>query len=168
MRFLAGCFTFILLLSVATALPAQTQPRAEQGMAASLQRPDFPREIATIFGKNGGRRRLWLEVARTPEQLAYGLMGLRKLPETDGMLFLSSTPRQQMFWMKETYMPLDLLFIAADGKINFIHTGAKPLSEAFIVSQQPALGVLELPAGKVKSWRLQIGDRVSHPAFGPS
>ena len=83
-----------------------------------------------------------------------------------GMLFDFKAPRVIVMWMKDTLIPLDMLFIAADGTIVTIAENTRPLSLAAISSRVPVLGVLEVNAGTVRRLGLRAGDRVVHPIFG--
>jgi uncharacterized membrane protein (UPF0127 family) len=93
-------------------------------------------------------------------------MYVKSLPASRGMLFLFDAPQVATFWMKNTLIPLDLLFIAADGRIIHIVENATPLSEARIDSMGIVTGVLELAGGSSRRLGLKAGDRVRYPAFG--
>ena len=125
--------------------------------AAELQ----PLEIA---GKNGVHV-FAVELALTPEDQARGLMFRRELPEGQGMLFDFGDEGIREFWMKNTYIPLDMIFIRADGRIAKIAQNTVPLSEARISSDRPVRGVLEVIAGTTRKLGIMAGDRVSHPIF---
>jgi uncharacterized membrane protein (UPF0127 family) len=106
-----------------------------------------------------------VEVMRTPEEKAKGLMYRRELAEGRGMLF-DFTPEQPVsMWMKNTYLPLDMIFIKADGRIARIAENTTPESEAIIPSGSPVRGVLEVIAGTAKKYGIAAGDRVAHPLF---
>jgi uncharacterized membrane protein (UPF0127 family) len=81
------------------------------------------------------------------------------------MLFNFGTPRRVYMWMRNTYIPLDMIFIGADGRIGHIHRNAEPLSETIIDSQITTLYVLEVNAGEADRQHLQEGDRVVAPAI---
>ncbi|HZS85034.1 MAG TPA: DUF192 domain-containing protein [Stellaceae bacterium] len=116
----------------------------------------------------GGKRHFTVEVARTPEQMAQGLMFRRSLPPDAGMLFEYARPQIASFWMKNTLIPLDMLFIAADGRITGIHARAVPMSLEPITSDTPVLAVLELNGGTAERLGIKPGDRVDHPLFARS
>src|SRR5262249_61702962 len=105
------------------------------------------------------------EEARTPAQMAPGLMFRRNMAADAGMLFEYPRPQLATFWMKNTLIPLDMLFVAADGKIATIHQRAVPMSTAAISSEVPVLAVLELNGGTVERLGLKPGDRILHPFF---
>jgi uncharacterized protein len=107
-----------------------------------------------------------VEVMRTPEERAKGLMYRRELPEGRGMLFDFSPEQNVSMWMKNTYISLDMIFIRADGRILRIAENTTPESEAIIPAGGPVRGVLEVIAGTSKKYGIAPGDRVAHPLFG--
>lgn len=107
-----------------------------------------------------------VEVMRTPEERAKGLMFRRELPEGRGMLFDFSPEQNVSMWMKNTYIPLDMIFIRADGRILRIAENTTPESEAIISAGGPVRGVLEVIAGTTRKYGIAPGDRVAHPLFG--
>src|SRR6201987_4906288 len=125
--------------------------------AAELQ----PLEIAT----KGGVHVFAVEMASTPEEQMRGLMFRRELPEGQGMLFDFGQEQPTSFWMKNTYIPLDMIFIRADGRILRIAENAVPLSEALVPSGGPVRAVLEVKGGTAKKLGIAPGDRVAHPIF---
>jgi uncharacterized membrane protein (UPF0127 family) len=120
-----------------------------------------PLEIAT---KNGVHT-FAVELALTPEQQAKGLMFRKELPEGQGMLFDFKREQEATFWMRNTYVPLDIIFIRADGRIHRIAANTVPLSEALVSSGGPVRAVLEVVAGTSKKLGIAPGDRVAHPIF---
>ena len=125
--------------------------------AAELQ----PLEIASKSGVHV----FAVEMAVTPEEQAKGLMFRRELPEGQGMLFDFRHEQPTSFWMKNTYVPLDMIFIRADGRIARIAENTVPLSEALVSSGGPVRAVLEVVAGTAKKLGIAPGDRVAHPIF---
>lgn len=113
-----------------------------------------------------GPQRFTVELARSPEQQQQGLMFRQSLAADAGMLFDFGDTRPAAFWMKNTLIPLDMLFIAADGHIADIHERAVPLSEATIESKVPVRAVLELNGGSVARLDIHRGDLVHHAIFG--
>lgn len=107
-----------------------------------------------------------VEIAQTPEEKALGLMFRTELPEGKGMLFPYERPQEVTMWMRNTYIPLDMVFIRADGVVHRIETHTKPHSERIISSQGPVSAVLELAAGAAARLGLRAGDRVRHRHFG--
>jgi uncharacterized membrane protein (UPF0127 family) len=88
-------------------------------------------------------------------------MFVRELPPDEGMIFPNEKPRVAAFWMKNTYISLDLLFVAPDGRIVKIAANAKPLSLETISSGEPISAVLELKAGESARRGVKVGDSVS-------
>jgi len=125
--------------------------------AANVQ----PLEIVT---KNGVQV-FSVEMATTAEEKETGLMYRKELPDGKGMLFDFSPEQQVSMWMKNTYIPLDMIFIRADGRILRIAENTEPLSTRIIPSGGPAKGVLEVIAGTAKKYGIAPGDRVGHPLF---
>jgi len=105
-------------------------------------------------------------IADTPEREQQGLMFQRWLPVDRGMLFPQAQPRVMSMWMKNTLIPLDMLFIDAQGRIVYIRENATPQSEAIISTPLPVTAVLELAGGLCASHGIRVGDRVLHPLFG--
>ncbi len=97
-----------------------------------------------------------VETALTSEQHARGLMFRKYLRPKQGMLFLYKRPQIARFWMKNTFIPLDLIFIDVKNKIIKIHENAEPHSKKFIYSQRPIKAVLELFAGTVAHYHIKI------------
>ena len=102
---------------------------------------------------------------RSGPQRERGLMFRRFLPQDRGMLFDFGTERPVMMWMKNTYLPLDMIFISRAGKVSGTRQNTEPLSEKIIPSGAPAYGVLEVNAGTAARIGLRIGDDVRHPLF---
>jgi uncharacterized membrane protein (UPF0127 family) len=106
---------------------------------------------------------VWL--ADNPARQAQGLMFVRSLPPRRGMLFVHPEPRPISMWMKNTYIPLDMVFIDGKGRIQQIVANTKPHSLDLVRSDRPALAVLELAAGEAKRLGLAAGQQVRHPAL---
>jgi uncharacterized membrane protein (UPF0127 family) len=144
---LAAAFVVLATLCIAPA-----------ARAASVQ----PLEIATKSGVHV----FSVEMATTEEEKQNGLMWRKELPDGKGMLFDFSPEQQISMWMKNTYIPLDMIFIRADGRILRIAEKPEPLSTKIISSGGLAKGVLEVIAGTAQKYGIQPGDRVAHPLFG--
>jgi uncharacterized protein len=121
-----------------------------------------PLEIAS----KSGVHMFAVEMANTPEEQAKGLMFRRSLAEGQGMLFDFHEEQPTSFWMKNTYIPLDMIFIRADGRILRIAENTVPLSEALVPSGGPVRAVLEVIGGTARKLGIAAGDRVAHPIFG--
>ena len=128
------------------------------GRAADLQ----PLEIVSKSGVHV----FAVELVANDEDRARGLMYRKELPEGRGMLFDFKTDQPVSFWMRNTYIPLDMIFIRSDGRIQRIAENTEPLSERLVPSGAPVRGVLEVIAGTARKLGIAPGDRVAHPIFG--
>jgi uncharacterized membrane protein (UPF0127 family) len=118
-------------------------------------------EIATA----GGTRSFSVELANTRKAVDRGLMYRKSLPDGQGMLFDFGAEKRIEMWMENTFIPLDMVFIGADGRIRRIAENTKPLSRRLISSGGPIRAVLEINAGTVRKLGIAPGDLVSHPMF---
>jgi uncharacterized membrane protein (UPF0127 family) len=130
--------------------------------AQSLQ--SFPRSELEVVTE-GGRHEFTVELATTPAQMAQGLMYRRALAPDAGMLFDYGTTQPVSFWMRNTYIPLDMIFISDTGRVAAIHERAVPLSEQPIPSPVPVRAVLEVNGGTAARLGIKPGDRVIHRIF---
>lgn len=147
----AGWFLVFLLGLFAAVLPAA----AEDGVFEPLS--------ITVTG--GKRHDFQVEVMRTSEEHQRGMMYRRSLDPDKGMLFEFAAPQVTSFWMQNTYVSLDMIFIRPDGIIHRIHRSAEPLSTVTISSGAPVKGVLEVVAGTSERLGIRPGDRVGHVMF---
>lgn len=125
----------------------------------------FPRSQAEVATPAGKRHVFAIEVATSPDQLTQGLMFRRTLAADAGMLFDFGEDKPVTMWMRNTLIPLDMLFIAADGRVVGIKERAVPGSLDIISAPEPVRGVLELNGGTAQRLGLATGDRVIHPLF---
>jgi uncharacterized protein len=125
--------------------------------AASVQ----PLEIVT----KSGVQVFSVEMATTEQEKETGLMYRKELADGKGMLFDFSPEQEVSMWMKNTFIPLDMIFIRADGRILRIAENTEPQSTRIIPSMGLAKGVLEVIAGTAKKYGIAPGDRVAHPLF---
>lgn len=109
-----------------------------------------------------------VEVVDTPETRAKGLMFRQELAADAGMLFDFEEERPVSFWMQNTFIPLDMVFIGADGIVRSIHVNARPQDTTSIPSGAPVRFVLEIPGGRSVEIGLKPGDKVDHPRIGES
>lgn len=121
---------------------------------------------ALTIETTSGTHSFSVEVMRTEQQREHGLMYRRYLPDGRGMLFDFKVEKPIMMWMKNTYLPLDMIFISRSGKVVGVAENTEPLSERIVASGAPAYAVLEVNAGTAKKIRLGIGDGIHHPLFG--
>ena len=113
------------------------------------------------IGTAAGVRLFHVELAETPEQRARGLMFRRTLAPDAGMLFLFPERERPTMWMANTWLPLDMLFIAADGRVVHVFPNAVPRSQLTVSSPRPARMVLELGGGTARRLGIAPGDRLS-------
>lgn len=104
-----------------------------------------------------------VEIADTDSSRAKGLMFRTSLAPDAGMLFDYHREQLASFWMQNTMIPLDMIFISADGVVKTIHVNARPLDTTSIPSEVPVQFVLEIPGGRSVEIGLAVGDRVDHP-----
>lgn len=146
---------------LAVAAPMAAAPAAAQTAASqTAARPNQGLKtapLAVVTAK--GRHAYTVEVAATPEQQEIGLMYRRDMPRNRGMVFPMSPARPAAFWMRNTWLPLDIIFIAPGGRVLNVGTGM-PLSETLVESAGPVEAVLELNAGEAARIGLKPGDRV--------
>jgi uncharacterized membrane protein (UPF0127 family) len=137
-------------------------------MALSLLQADLApaAELQTLeIASKTGVHAFQVEMAITPEEKEHGLMFRRELPEGHGMLFDFMVDQPVAFWMKNTYLPLDMIFIRGDGRILRIAENTEPMSERNIPSGGPVRAVLEVIAGTAKKFGIAAGDRVGGSIF---
>jgi len=106
-----------------------------------------------------------VELATNDAERSRGLMFVKSLPEGQGMLFDFKRDQPVSFWMHNTYIPLDMIFIAGNGRIMHIAENAKPMSDDLIPSQFPVRAVLEVIGGTAEKLGLKTGDRVTGSIF---
>jgi hypothetical protein len=132
-------------------------------VAADLQK--FPTSDLTIISATGPHR-FNVELAETPAQMTQGLMFRTSLAPDAGMLFDYKQPTAATMWMRNTLIPLDMLFVDARGRIVNIHQRAVPQSLDVIAAAAPVRAVIELNGGTAARLGIEPGDRVVHPIFG--
>ncbi len=149
-----GWFLGLSLLA-AWVTPADSQ----QGLAS------FTRDSLVLHTADGTERAFDVELAVSREQQAQGLMYRPSLAADAGMLFIYRPAREVSMWMRNTVIPLDMLFIAEDGEIVKIVERAVPFSLTTISSDRRVRAVLEINGGMVNRLGIRPGDRLVHPAF---
>jgi len=126
----------------------------------------FPTSTLSIRTRQGPPEWFSVWIADTAARSEQGLMFVKWLPAGQGMLFPFDQPHVATFWMKNTLIALDMLFIDAQGRIVYIRERAPPMSEALISAPMPVKAVLELAGGECARLGLRTGDQVRHPLFG--
>ncbi|WP_243444666.1 DUF192 domain-containing protein [Sphingosinicella humi] len=141
-------------------------PSAAEIAAAKQERPALD-QIELQIQTDAATHPFTVEVARTPDEQARGLMFRESLAPNVGMLFPFPEPRPASFWMKNTLIPLDMIFVRPDGTIARIAVNTTPLSLAPVGVGEPVAAVLEIAGGRSVELGIDEGDRVSWPG-GPS
>ncbi len=150
------------LAALLVGLAACHDPFAEEALAATPAAAAL--DVVTVKVTAKGKVHSYkAEVARTPAQQAQGLMYRTKMAQGAGMLFPFPEPRMASFWMANTYLPLDIIFIAPDGKVINVGEGV-PLTTQTVNATAPAGSVLELNRGEAARIGLKAGDKVSWAA----
>jgi uncharacterized protein len=150
-----------LALAVAFACVLAPICLAQSGPIESLTH--FPRTALDIVA-HGHHNRFEVWIADTPSRQEQGLMFVRDLPASQGMLFPQASPQVANFWMKNTYIPLDMVFVGADGRVAKIIAEAHPFSLDVLTSDVPVIAVLEIRGGEAQELAISVGDRVSWKA----
>jgi uncharacterized membrane protein (UPF0127 family) len=152
------------LCAIALLLAAIAVSHAQSGPLEDLA--NFPRTTLEILhGKSKKDARhfdVW--IADNPGREEQGLMFVRDLPASQGMIFPQKKPRKMSMWMKNTYIELDIVFIGEKGAIDQIIEHAKPLDLTTLNSDKPVTAVLELKGGEAARQELKVGDRVTWAA----
>lgn len=151
---------FVLMMAVI--LFAVPGCRAEEKVDAE---PAPVIEKLVVEKADGTKHEFTVEMATTPEARTIGLMFRKSMDANAGMLFVFEKAEQRAFWMKNTLIPLDMVFIQADGKIDSIHANAVPHDETPAPSKGPALGVLEINGGRAAELGIKPGDIIHHNSF---
>jgi uncharacterized membrane protein (UPF0127 family) len=126
----------------------------------------FPQSLLAVKTQSGKVVNFKIWEADTPRREEQGMMFVREMDIHTGMLFMFPENQPVSMWMKNTYVSLDLLFLDAQGKINYIAASATPQSEAIIGPKKtPEYAVLELKGGACEQFGIKIGDRVIHSKF---
>jgi len=131
-----------------------------------LTGPGFATDAdALILKTDTGEHAYTVELAITDAARAKGLMFRRNMPPTHGMLFIYDVPQRIGMWMRNTYIPLDMIFIDEAGRVHRVETHTEPFSTDLISSGGEVVAVLELNAGQADKIGLKPGDEVIHPAL---
>lgn len=152
-------FAAAALLACSAAVGSFAPPARAQALEP------FEWSEVTVVTAAGGRHSFRVELATTPRQRAQGLQNRRRLAAGAGMLFDFGRLQPVAMWMLNTYVPLDMIFIAGDGRIVSIARDTVPQSLAIIESAGLVRGVLEVRAGTAARLGIKPGDRVAHEMF---
>ena len=146
-------------LWLAAANTARPQGAAPEPLSA------FPQSLLAIRTGSGKVVNFKIWLADTKRREEQGMMFIREMDEHTGMLFMFPENQRVRMWMKNTYVSLDLLFLNAQGKIDYIAARATPESEAIIGPPTPEYAVLELKGGACEQFGIKVGDKVLHKNF---
>jgi hypothetical protein len=150
-----------MLLALAALVSVATMPA---GRARAANRNDFPRSTLEIRSAQG-RQLFNIRIADTPERQELGLMYETRLPADEGMLFPQDEPHVVSMWMKNTYIPLDMLFIDGHGRIVCLLANTTPQSLGILSCPKPVKAVLEIGGGEATERGIKVGNRVLHEFF---
>lgn len=154
-----GCLAF-----ASTAL-AQAPGVGAATTEPTVAQAELSRSPLMITDRNGGKHEFSVEVAKTDRQREVGEMFRKDIPADRGMLFLWPQPQAIDMWMRHTLVPLDIVFIDADGRIQAIAENAVPQSEAHIPGHGEAAAILELQGGVTEKLGIEVGNRVNSGAL---
>ncbi|MDD2332250.1 MAG: DUF192 domain-containing protein [Candidatus Cloacimonetes bacterium] len=157
-------FALILLtLALLACKPEGSSSQAEANTSVPQKEFTFRKDgMLEVFGSDGTRKAEFeIEIVSTVEDRMRGLMNREKIGETQGMLFIHDYSDYHSFWMKDTYLALDMVFIDENDSIVHIAADAVPFSEEIILPDAPALYTLEVLAGVCKSSGIVVGDKVN-------
>ena len=149
----------LLLLALLAPLPLAAQPGVDR------PQPRLREEALVIVTREAARHSFRTEMAIQSQDQMIGMMFRTTMAPDEAMLFDWGAPRESSMWMRNTLIPLDMIFIAADGRIHRIHERAVPQSLATIDSRGPVGATLEVAGGTAERLNLRVGDRVEHPMF---
>jgi uncharacterized protein len=127
---------------------------------------ELPRDVVLVEA-GASQYRFEVEVADDPNERAEGLMYRRSLADNAGMLFVYPRPQPVEFWMRNTPLSLDIVFIRQDGTIAGIAENTVPMSEDLIPSGEPVRAVLEVKGGTMRQLGIAAGDRVRNASYFP-
>jgi len=156
-------FLFLILVLLFACRP-EKQDMDSGAVVDSLPKPELQfhhdGELKIFDAKDKEITTFKIEIAQTVDSRMRGLMQRESMEDDQGMLFIHEYPDFHSFWMKDTYLPLDMIFIDENKRIFYIHENAEPFSEDLIFPDAKALYTLELKAGISKRWNLKPGDRI--------
>jgi uncharacterized membrane protein (UPF0127 family) len=136
------------------------------GLFASAASADCPPDVVELRNLAGTVQRFHIELADEPGEQAQGLMFREKMATASGMLFVFPAPKHAAFWMKNTLIPLDMIFINAAGQVTKVHENAIPQDETVIDGGDAVRFVLEINGGLAKPMGIAPGAVMRHPLVG--
>lgn len=163
-RVLFIVFAFIVTPHFVLADTGLSQPKKMYATEEGDFHPPYENDIR-IVTKDGNMIDFNVELAIKPSEQEKGLMFRTSMADNAGMLFIFRTIDERTFWMKNTLIPLDIVFLEAGGRIQHIHSMAKPQDLSMITSGKPVKAVLEVNGGLTDRLGIKAGDVVHHSAF---
>lgn len=160
MHALTGC-----ILMAGTGLTLPLPVFAEAAHEITQAQPELAKLPLVITSSDGKRHEFSVEVARTPKEQEIGEMFRPSVPDKGGMLFLWPVPQQSIMWMKNTMVPLDMVFIDASHHVQAIAENTVPYSLAPVGSTKPVIATLELKGGMTEKLNIVVGDKVESAAL---
>ena len=157
MSIFARLFLATLLMQFSTACSPQSTPLSNVGTGLD---ETFEADELVVVNDDGVRHEFDIYLALEFEQQRRGLMFVRKLPLTTGMLFVYDGNEQLSMWMKNTYISLDIVYARADGSVSSVVYNTEPLSLRSLASVEPVKYVLELNAGVARRFKIGTGSRL--------
>lgn len=157
-----------MMLFAQTLAPVLRRAGALAVVAACLVPAAWAAENSLTLTTATGDYNFTVEVVDTPESRAQGLMYVTELADDAGMLFDFKEERPVSFWMRNTFIPLDMIFVGADGIVKNVHVNARPHDPTGIPSDGPVQFVLEIPGGRSVEIGLKAGDRMEHDRVVPT
>ncbi len=121
-------------------------------------------DVAEIRG-DWGQARFTVDIADDPQERGQGLMNVPEMAQSRGMLFLYDAPHRATFWMRNTLIPLDMIFVGEDGVVTHVHENAIPLDETVIDGGEGVVAVLEINGGLSELFGIGVGDELRHPGL---
>lgn len=147
----------MLIASLGAAPLGACQPAEE---ARQVSPAGLEETRLTVTTADGTQHAFTVEIAATPAQQQQGLMFRQELAPDRGMIFPYDPPKDASFWMRNTYIPLDIIYVRPDNTIAIIHENTVPLREEPYYSFEPVSLVLEIPGGRSSELGIKAGDRV--------
>lgn len=132
-------------------------------LAACQPKPPEREALQVLSG--GATHAFQVEIADDEQERETGLMNRDSLPVGQGMLFLFPDARERAFWMKNTHIPLDIIYISKSGEVISIQKNTMPMNETPLHSFGPAAAVLEINGGQADALGIKPGDRITHRFF---
>ena len=151
-------------LSVGSVL-AQSPIIVPKATTQNIEGPKFIKDKLAIQTQDGKTHNFSIDVAITPEQMSHGMMFRTEMADDFGMLFVFGDEARRSFFMKNTRIPLDMVFTAKDGTIRHIHPNAIPGDLSSISPDVQAFAVLEIKGGMAQKLDLKNGDKLVHSFF---